>query len=227
MQRFRILGLALLTVFVLGAVASATASAAVTVLPEKEEVKWTGTSGKGTLEVLKNIFNVVCQKDKSEGTIEKDKPLGKFHIDFEGCKAALVKCTGLGEATEVILTLGTYHLVFDTLGAEKDLKKEAAIGVLFLVEPTHFECGGKLIIVEGQVLCLIKPVNEKTKHLEIKCDRGKESGDPGEVVYWDETGKKVEMGLEGLLTKENEGAGTMSSELTTALILGKEIELMT
>lgn len=224
MQRFKILGIALMAVFALSVVASTTASASVTVLPEKQEIKWTGESGKGTLEVLKSIFNVVCQKDKSEGTIEKDKPLGLFHIDFEGCKAAIAACTGLGEANEVILTLGTYHLVFDSLTPKL---VNAGIGVLFLVEPTHFECGGKLFIVEGQVLCLIKPTNTLTKHFEIKCDRGKEAGDPGETVYWDESGKEVKMGEEGLLTKENEKAGVMSSELTTALILSTvEVNLM-
>lgn len=225
MQRLKILGVTLMTMLALSAVASATASASVTVLPENQEIKWTGESGKGTLEVLKSISNTACQKAKWEGTIEKGKPLGLFHIDLEGCKAAIAACTGLGEAKEVLLALGTYHLVFDTLGAKLS---EAGIGILLLFEPLHFECGGKLFIVEGQVLCLIKEPNKKTKHFEIKCDRGKESGDPGEILYWNESGKEVKMGQEGLLTKENEGAGTMSSELTTALILTTiEIELMT
>lgn len=189
------------------------------------EEKWTGESGKDTLEVLKNAFSVVCQKDKSEGTIETSKPLGLFHIDFEGCKAAVVACTGLGEAKEVILLLGTYHLVFDTLGAKLS---EAGVGILFLFEPAHFECTGKLVGVEGQLLCLIKNPNEKAKHFEIVCKKGKETGDPGETVYWNEEGKEVKMGEELFLLKENEKAGVMSSLNTTALILTtKEIEIMT
>ena len=149
MQRLKILGVALMAVFALGAFVSATASAAVVVLPE-EAITYKGESGKGTLEALKSISVVSCTKDKSEGTFEATKPLGTFHIDFEGCKASIAACTGLGEAKEVILTLGTTHLVFDTLAAKLS---ENGVGVLFLVEPTHFECLGKLFVVSGQVLC--------------------------------------------------------------------------
>jgi hypothetical protein len=217
MQRLKILGVALMAVFALGAFVSATASAAVLVLPEKEET-WKGESGKGSLEVLKGAATIVCQKDKSEGIFEATKPLGTFHIDFEGCKASIAACTGLGEAKEVILTLGTTHLVFDTLAAKL---AEDGVAVLFLVEPTHFECLGKLFVVEGQLLCLIKPVEKLAKHFEIVCSKGKESGDPGELTYWNEEGKEVKINEEtgGLLTKENEGKGVMSGENTTALIL--------
>jgi hypothetical protein len=227
MHRFRILGVALMAVFVLGAVASATASAVgVEVLPLGKEEKWTGNSGSGRLEVLKKADAVECKKEKSEGTFEANKPLGKFHIDFEGCKTTEtgVTCTGLGEASGVILTLGSTHLVFDKLGAGAEL----GVGVLFLVEATHFTCFIALIIVEGQVLCLIKPINTIVKHWEITCEKGKEkeAGDPGETLYWNETGTEVKMGEELLLSKENEGAGAMASENTTALILstiGREI----
>jgi len=218
MQRLKILGVALMTVFALGAFVSATASAAVVVLPEAEE-KYTGESGKGTLETLKAIASITCAKDKSEGLFEAKKPLGDYHIDFEGCKTVGKACTGLGEAKEVILTLGVAHLVFDTLATKLS---ENGVGVLFLVEPTHFECGsGFLFVVEGQVLCLIKPPEKLAKHFEIVCEKGKEAGDPGELTYWNEEGKEVKINEKegGLLTKENEKAGVMSSELTTALIL--------
>jgi Trypsin len=194
------------------------------ILPELTEEKWTGESGTASLGVLKKAEVVECTKDKSEGSFEANKPLGLFHIDFEGCKSSGVKatCTGLGEASGVILMLGTAHLVFDKLGAGAEL----GVGVLFLIEATHFSCVIPLFIVEGQVLCLIKPINTTVKHWEIVCEKGKETGDPGETVYWNETGTEVKMGEELLLTKENEGAGVMSSESTTALILstiGREI----
>lgn len=222
MQRLKILGVALMAVFALGAFVSATASAAVVVLPEVE-TKWTGESAKGSLEVLKGAAPIVCQKDKSEGFFEAKKPLGLFHIDFEGCKASIVPCTGLGEAKEVILTLGTAHLVFDKLGTGEAL----GVGVLFLVEPTHFECIGKLFVVEGQVLCLT--TYGKANKFVIVCEKGKESGDPGEVLYWTEAGTEVKMGEELLLTREEEKPGVMSGEHTSATILineDKEIEIM-
>ena len=190
MQRLKILGVALMAVFALGAFVSATASAQVVILPEAAE-SFKGESGKGTLEVLPGglLKEVVCQKDKSEGTFEATKPLGTFHIDFESCKiAGAVACTGLGEAKEVILSLGTTHLVFDKLGTGEAL----GVGVLFLVEPTHFECAGELLVVEGQVLWLIKPIETKAKHFEIVCKGAK--GDPGEVLYWNEKGEEVKMG---------------------------------
>lgn len=178
--------------------------------------KWTGESGKSMLEVLKKAETIECTSDKSEGTFE-NKPLGKFHIDFEGCKTTGIKvtCTGLGEASGVILTLGTFHLVSDKLGTGAEL----GMGILLLMEPTHLTCAIPLFIVEGQVLCLIKPINSKVKHWEIVCEKGKEAGDPGETTYWNEAGTEVKMGGELLLSKENEGAGVMSSLSTTELIL--------
>jgi hypothetical protein len=214
MQRFRILGVALMAMFALSAVMSATASAEVKILPTLTvEEKWTGESGKGTLEVLGGE-GIECTKDKSEGTFEANKPLGKFHIHLEGCKTAGgITCTGLSEKTGIILALGTFHLVWNKLGAE------LGAGALFLVELTHFVCLFVLVEVEGEVLCLIKPVGAKVKHFEVVCKPAALAGDPGETTYWNEGGTEVKMGEEKLLTHESDGAGVMSSENTTALIL--------
>src|SRR5690242_5665217 len=212
MQRIKILGVALTVMFTLGMAISATASAAVSVLPATAE-KWTGEGGTSTFESLKSMSVAACKKTKWEGTIEENKPLGQFHITLEGCKAVVAPCTGLGDAKEIILSLGVYHLVFDTLAVEL---KDAGIGILFLLEATHFECGGKLLVVSGEVLCLLKDPNKKEKHFEIVCKKGTNMGDPGETVYWDEGGTEVKMGEEGLLTKENEGVGSMSGENLTA-----------
>ena len=78
---------------------------------------------------------------------------------------------------------------------------------------------GKIISSRCQLLCLIKPVEKLSKHFEIICEKGKAEGDPGETVYWNEKGEEAKMGENLLLTHENEKAGTMSSELTAALIL--------
>ena len=219
MRMVKTFGVAVVVLVAITAVMSATASAVVVMLPEVED-KWTGTSGSGTLEVLPGgvTSEIVCKADTSEGTIEKSGKLGLFHIHFTGCKASIVPCTGLSDKEGEILTLGTYHLVYDKLAP-------VGAGILFLVEATHFTCAGKLFIIEGQVLCLIKPINTKTKHFEIVCEQ--EKGDPKETVYWNDKGEEVKMGLNLLLSKENEGAGKGAGELTTALILTtKEFELM-
>src|SRR5580700_5310981 len=224
MQRLKLLGVVLVAVFALGVFVSATASAAVVVLPGKGET-WRGEMGKSSLEVLKGATTILCQKGKLEGTFEATKPLGTFHIDLEGCRAGSVTCTGLGEASETILTLGTFHLVFNKLGTSLS---EAGVGVLLLVEPTHLKCSiiEALYVMEGQILCIITPVNNKTKHFEIVCIKGKEVGDPGETVYWNEAGTEVKIGEELFLLHENEKAGAMSNVNVTALILtAEEIEL--
>ena len=61
MHRLKILGVALMAVFALSVLVSATASAAVVVLPEVEE-SWKGESGIGSLEVLKGAANIDMQK---------------------------------------------------------------------------------------------------------------------------------------------------------------------
>ena len=220
MQHFRILGVALIAVLALSTALSVTASAEVKLLPAlTAEEKWTGESGASTLESLPGGTGkeIVCKKDKLEGTFEKGKPLGLFHLTLEGCTAGfgIVTCTGLSDNIGIILSLGTAHLVWDKLGAE------LGAGVLLLVENTHLLCTGVgkdiLFSVEGEVLCLIKPVNTLTKHFEILCEGSK--GDPSETVYWNEGGTEVNMGKEKLLTSENGGAGVMSSENFAALIL--------
>lgn len=230
MQRLKILGLALMAVFVLSAVVSATASAShVSVLPENAET-WKGESGEGSLETLEKD-KIVCKKDTSEGTIEAKKPLGLFHIHFEGCEATSKglkgPCSSLDHkiSEKTILVLGTYHLVLDKLPAEP------GVGILFLIEHVHLECEIlftiQLVLILGEVLCLIKPVDQKAKHFEIVCKLGSEPGDPGETVYWDEKGKEVKMGLEGLKTAVDDKTYVMSGESTTALILTPNlIEIM-
>lgn len=219
MQRLKVLVLASMAVLALSAIASATASAekipAPTLLtePAGSAVTWTGESGLGKLTTLNG--NVIeCNKDKSNGSFAANAKLGPFTIDFEECKepGTGFKCTGLGEATGVILVTGEAHLAVDTetpaLGA----------GILFLLNTVHFSCF-VLIEVTGKVLCLIKPVNTFVTHFEIVCEEtAAGSGDPKETKYWDDNGELAETG-HALLTSINHAAGVGSAENTTALIL--------
>ena len=235
MQRFKIVGLALMAVFALGAVVSATASALPTLLEKNKKPvsvieKFTGESGKTNLVKL-NGKEVECATSTSEGQFEKESVLGPFHITFSNCTAKegiiTAKCTGAGDKTAgVILVLGEAHLVYDvltpTLGA----------AVLFLIPQFHFTCEAfgvkKLILVKGEVLCLIKPINTLAKHFEIKCEQSK--GDPLETKYWNEAGTEVNT-LNGLLASESasttEEKFEMSGEEGSGLILTElEVEIM-
>jgi len=229
MQRLKVLGLALMAVFALSAIASATASALPEVLNEKKEQaaqKFTGTSGVTELVKL-NGKKVECEASTAEGEIEKGKPLGLFHIHFTGCKGLLgAACTGEGDKEKEILVLGTFHIVYDKLASEGSL----GAAILFLVPRFHFTCtvvGVKvLVLVQGEVLCLIKPINTFAKHFEIVCEGGKEKGDPGETTYWNDNGEAVDV-KNGLLAEENTGAFEMSSEVGSGLILTEvNVEIM-
>ena len=199
MRRIKLLGLALVAVFA-SAAALSTSAFALT-LPENLPVSatertWTGGS-EGKPELLGGGLPeaVVCEKAPATGTEEAGKPLGLFHIDFEGCKTKTTKvaCTGLSEASEVILALGTWHLVFD--------KKtpELLTAVLFLVEHVHFLCGIVLILVLGSVLCLhLKPTESNVTHsfhciVEIMANGEELQVDK---TYFNNAGTEVSAGLE-------------------------------
>ena len=241
MQRLRILCFALLTMFALSAIASATASALPTLLNSSGELilvveKYTGESG--LTEFWKLNGNVIkCLKSTATGQFDADSVLGLFHINFKECKGTVsgisAPCTGENDVKEEVLVLGEAHLVYDTL------KPVLGAAVLFLIPQFHFTCGpvlgiNVLILVRGSVLCLIKPIEKLTKHFEIVCEQGKpKNGDPGETRYWADPkeGKeaKEENIAEGLLGSEStEKAGEkfeMSAELGTGLIL-TELEVI-
>jgi len=227
-HRLKILGLALMSVLALSVIASATASAALpTVLNEGGEVaapKFEGTSGETEFAKL-NKKAVNCTASTAEGQFEKGKPLGLFHIHFTGCTSGGGACTGEGDVEKQILVLGTFHIVYDKLLSEGSL----GAAILFLIPRFHFTCivaGLKvLILVQGEVLCLLKPINMLAKHFEVVCEQ-KEKGDPGEATYWNDEGKAIDI-KEGLLGEENTGKFEMSSESGTGLILTAEsVEIM-
>jgi hypothetical protein len=231
MKRFRILGIALLAVFAVGVVAAANASAEVVVLPGASQ-NFTGAGGSATLETAGGVV-VVCETDTNEGTIEASKPLGTFHIHFLKCKikalGVTAPCASLDHkvSEEAILMLGTYHLVFDHLGMTLS---EDGVGVLFLLEHLHFTCETGiikiLVLMLGELLCLIKPVNTKAAHFEIVCNET--AGDPSETVYWNEAGTEVKMGTEALKAALNEGKEEGAGLRTTMTETPEnELEMMT
>jgi len=230
MQRLRILGLALMVVFTLSVVASAAASAAVVVLPEGKELKWTGESGKGTIEALGGS-KLMCNKGIAEGTIEGSKPLGLYHLHLLECESIIggsrASCSSLDHknSEKTILILGTYHLVFDRLEAKL---AEAGIGMLFLVEKLHLLCESlvaNLVTIKGDLLCLIKPGNSLVKHFEIVCEQSK--GDSQEVVFWNEEGKEEKLKEAFLLALDDEKFEGFAILTTDLILTEKEAELMT
>jgi len=225
MRHLRVISMAIFAVLALGAFATSAFAALPSFLPETE-LTFTGKSvGATKLQSLGSLA-VECSSATAEGTIKAGKSLGPFHITFKGCKSAGGPCTGSGEATEVILVLGEYHIVPGLPGITL---------ILFLISPSvHFTCtilGIKvLILVSGEVACEIPAAetNKKVKSFKFKCAAGKEGGDPGVKSYKNDEGKEVSL-TEGLLTElEENGKPEMSSQAGEGTVepTKPEIEIM-
>ncbi len=173
MKRIRLLGVVLMAVFVLGAIAATTASAAevTKILPEptkEKPLKVKSKSGSGT---LLTVGGSEAKCEKAKGTSEFTTPnLGTFHTEFEGCKikAPIVKtapCTGVGDKKEVILLLGTVHYVLALL-MTKGTETTLVAALAFLFEELHFTCEAlgqkELILVKGCAAANAEPTEKLT-----------------------------------------------------------------
>jgi hypothetical protein len=215
MQRIRMAGLALVAVFAIGAIASASASAA---LPEFKPVptKFTFTSGKSVLEQKGGLSPIECAKDESAGTNEiTTEKKGKFDVLFLECKVALTgeQCTGLNDTTAgSILALGEFHLFYIN-------KETKDVGQALLLQEVHFECAGpfvKLVAVRGCVVGLITPINTKTTKFTLTLAQ---KGGVNEFTTFEKESCKLESSING-------GAFTQSGQSTTESILTeKEAEI--
>src|ERR1035441_9145366 len=104
--------------------------------------------------------------------------------------------------------------------------------VFFLITtPVHFACTvaglTKLILVKGELLCPITPVNVLAKEFTVKCEKGAEVGDPALVKYLNAEGKEVEL-KEGLLSSESDGGEfkMSSQQAQSSLVPTEEMEIM-
>jgi hypothetical protein len=203
MCRFKVTFVSLTSMCVVSALLASTAAAALPViLNNKKEAagatKFAGNTAKTTnLTTLEGFGITQCTNTKTELEFEAKKPLGAFHIKYTGCTTNLGgTCTGLGDAAGERLVLGTFHIVYDSLAT-------LGAAMLFLLEHGHYACviAGitKLLLVLGQYLCLLTPINALTKSLTVKCEKSATAGDPKEVVYWNEAGTEVNI-KEGALS---------------------------
>lgn len=224
MKLFRLFLISLVAVFAFGALIAASAFALPEVLPESITT-FTGKSiGKTKLHVIGSGLGVTCESATGlEGTIEANHHLGLFHIHFKECNASIGgssfgKCTGLGEETGVILSLGSWHLVWDKLGTGAEL----GVAILFLVDNVHFTCkpvigSEKLIIVPlgGMVLCLVQHPSNLTKAAEFQCNETA-AGHPEDTKYYNEGGTLVN--IAPLHSIENEGTPEESIQVGTGTV---------
>ena len=215
MRRLNGLWLAVMVVFAAVAAMSLSSAFAASPLPQilpiEENQRFTDKSDGTTrlqLETERRTV-VLCRKATSSGIQETDT-LGQFHISFEGCESGGLRCRSAGDAAEEILTLGSFHYVYDTLGGNEK------VAVLFLPQTTSFECVGIRIEVTGNVLCLVlRPLEETRVHL-IHCIRGPGAGEQAEKTWWNDN---LERQTAELLTSVSGGGRERSSELALAEII--------
>jgi hypothetical protein len=171
MKRIKIIGLALVAVFAISAVAVASASAA------EPEFVWSGTTGKFTAAsegTTKSILQTVggskveCSSNTATGTLKASptKEAEKVFINFKGCTSALGECQsgavkGEVETKEGMATLGylnkaaTPHQV----GLNVQVAGGGAVNLI-----AEFKCGLVTVKVRNAAIGEISPINAKVKH---------------------------------------------------------------
>lgn len=214
MRQVKLLGVAFVAIFALAAALSTAASAKpIMILPESAtERTWKGETDEAN-PILEGLFGkVTCEKATAEGTEEAHgKPLGLFHITFKGCKSGASPCEGTGDPKEVILSLGTWHLVYDQI-----LPSTLLVATLFLPELTTFKCGVLTLEVKGELLCLdLEAAVELTSHL-FHCHQ-KEALQLEKTYWTDETEKEV-TGAQLLCRLNMVGGFTHCAELALGLV---------
>jgi hypothetical protein len=215
-RQLNLVGLVCLSVFVLTAVMSSSASALLLpeILPQAAERTWTGEAdGTNTLFEFSGGQKFECKETTVTGTEEAKKPLGLYHMAFKNCGG--VSCTTAGDAAGTILLLGTWHLVFD------QEKPELLTGTLFLVELTKMECSllGK-VEIKGSILCLDLPLLTDQRHFLFHCTQDKGVAD--EKKYFNAGDKAGSEGKVQLLASKNGGTFEEWAELALGLVLYKE-----
>jgi hypothetical protein len=161
MKRIRLLGLALIAVFALGALASASAFAEnPEILPvptETSPAKFTATLSATKLVVTKEKVEVECKKGKAKGSFTT-QDAGTVDVTFEECKGLVgtnsAVCTSSGAAEGSILTEGTVQLV--------DILPAGTLELGVWIKPNedgspatdlHFKCGAVAeFVVLGSVI---------------------------------------------------------------------------
>lgn len=227
MQRLRILGIALVAIFALSAIVSATASAEFPeILPvPTPTAPLTFTSetvggSKPILETTKGV-KIECAKATNKGEFTS-QDLGTATIDFEGCESKGAKCKAEGDVNGTILLKTDIDLVDFKKGAELLLGLE----ILPLEGGTNkliITCGILKVEVKGSVIGRVHVKSlEKTKHATVLFTQTKGEQDIKEC----ELLKAFCAGVKFLL-EANFGAGfELAGELAEVLVLfPKEIEV--
>jgi hypothetical protein len=165
MKRFKLIGIAILAIFALTAIAANIANAEETkILPEPTAllpVTNKATGGPGKLLTLGGK-EIKCESSSGEGSATSFN-LGTFHTLFTKCTGPLGStCTGASNPSGLIALLGTVHFWLALLVKSGTL----VAALVFLIAPFHFTCEAfgvkQLILVLGCAAAHAEPTNVLT-----------------------------------------------------------------
>jgi hypothetical protein len=192
-SRNRNILVALIAVFALGAVASASASAA---LPEfslsntkeKFPVSFSGTGGSASWSGPGYAFT--CNSTSMAGTISGAKAITKGSLIFSGCKVGADKCHSEGSENNEQIVTGPIEGTLAYIS-----KTSKTVGVDFTAEGTEYWTtmicfGGSRQRVRGSIVMPITTINKLSTKFSVSAHGSSSS-------YEDELGLKHTVKLEG------------------------------
>src|ERR1700689_257609 len=223
-SKFKAMFVALLAVTALGAVASASASAAAKApIFAKSSggypVKFSaGEEPEGVWNTGNATFH--CSRSRVTGEITSEKKVTAT-IVFTECASGGSTCAnegGTGGEIKSNALEGT--LVFIS-------KATKTVGVVFKSKPggarvSRFRCAGSIGEVQGSVIAAITPVNTKTKHFTLTFVQ--ESGKQTPTEYENEEGVKVKTALETTWASPSGGWHSLGWELNPQITTEQELE---
>jgi hypothetical protein len=192
MKRIRIIGLALVAVSALGAVAVTSASAALPEFKPFKGITFTSKSGPATLETASGA-SVRCTASSSEAAkLKTAKEVTGVEVKFTGCKLFGVEpCSSKGAAKEEIDTtdlvgeIGYISAASKSVGLALKPKAKKGAGPL-----ATFTCGPFEIEVTGSVIGTVTPVDTATTHFALTYTQVKGiqaptkfEGEPEDVLF--------------------------------------------
>jgi len=152
MRRLKVVGLTLMSMFVLGL----TATSASALLPDLHVSLTGGTYPVHAEATCSTCATALAQEGGSVLTgvglkvlylFAELSALGSYHAHFEGVKKGTKECNTAGDSKEVVLVEESVHLVFT------ELSPGLKVAALYLVlNPLTIECGTLHVKVKGSVL---------------------------------------------------------------------------
>lgn len=203
---FKTLGLALVAVLALSAVAVASASAGKPeYLMKSSKVTFTSSGAKATLETESGA-KVVCSANSGSGEITGAKSSAKVSLTFTGCKENSETgpaCTTEGDAEGTIKTKSLKGLLAYTYPSKTTAEGRETGNVLSAESGevmSEFKCSGVPFTVSGSVIGVVTPLNKSVTS--------------GTMTFRQKAGKQEPSEYEA------EGSGKGTSALMTTTIFG-------